>query len=340
MRSTLELTRASPFCQWVFKDNRIGSKRNVVFTIELWFKVRGCVGRVPEEQTRSGIVQFEGRESLGQHWVLFRIQEPVHEGSPLEVQARSERGCGAGQGLPPETGPCGMGQQHGQGMIGTWSGMERMRMRKKNEVLGSWMKGGRRGCRRGVDQEEEEAKQRVEVIRTQREGRGPGSHTPHHGRNGAGLFSLSALSFLSLSLLSGHPPPALHTVHPHITPARFFILSHGRDSPHHCRGLVGRPCLSHAHPRVCCTQQSTTELTASFSSLLLSSPCCSHHAHGPIVEYAFPPFPGQTAQTQLKRLDVPEEWSLLPFLALPGTTTANKLLVETGCTESCISHTV
>ncbi|GJJ74122.1 hypothetical protein EMPS_06480 [Entomortierella parvispora] len=42
-----------------------------------------------------------------------------------------------------------------------------------------------------------------------------------------------------------------------------------------------------------------------------------HHAHGPIVEYAFPPFPGQTAQTQLKRLDVPEEWSLLPFLALP-----------------------
>ncbi|KAG0095135.1 late secretory pathway protein avl9 [Podila epicladia] len=43
----------------------------------------------------------------------------------------------------------------------------------------------------------------------------------------------------------------------------------------------------------------------------------SHHAHGPIVEYAFPPFPGQPARTQLGRLDVPEEWSLLPFLALP-----------------------
>ncbi|KAF9329298.1 late secretory pathway protein avl9 [Podila minutissima] len=42
-----------------------------------------------------------------------------------------------------------------------------------------------------------------------------------------------------------------------------------------------------------------------------------HHTHGPIVEYAFPPFPGQPARTQLGRLDVPEEWSLLPFLALP-----------------------
>ncbi|KAF9573030.1 late secretory pathway protein avl9 [Mortierella alpina] len=42
-----------------------------------------------------------------------------------------------------------------------------------------------------------------------------------------------------------------------------------------------------------------------------------HHAHGPIVEYAFPPFPGQNPQTVLTRLEVPEEWSLLPFLALP-----------------------
>ncbi|KAF9288793.1 late secretory pathway protein avl9 [Mortierella alpina] len=42
-----------------------------------------------------------------------------------------------------------------------------------------------------------------------------------------------------------------------------------------------------------------------------------HHAHGPIVEYAFPPFPGQHPQTVLSRLEVPEEWSLLPFLALP-----------------------
>ncbi|KAF9423964.1 late secretory pathway protein avl9 [Podila epigama] len=43
----------------------------------------------------------------------------------------------------------------------------------------------------------------------------------------------------------------------------------------------------------------------------------SHHAHGPIVEYAFPPFPGQPERTSLGRLEVPEEWSLLPFLALP-----------------------
>ncbi|KAK3836768.1 MAG: transport protein Avl9-domain-containing protein [Linnemannia gamsii] len=42
-----------------------------------------------------------------------------------------------------------------------------------------------------------------------------------------------------------------------------------------------------------------------------------HHAHGPIVEYAYPPFPGQTERTVLTRLDVPEEWNLLPFLALP-----------------------
>ncbi|KAG0237117.1 late secretory pathway protein avl9 [Actinomortierella wolfii] len=42
-----------------------------------------------------------------------------------------------------------------------------------------------------------------------------------------------------------------------------------------------------------------------------------HHAHGPIVEYAYPPFPGQEPRTQLQRLEVPDEWSLLPFLALP-----------------------
>ncbi|KAG0212691.1 late secretory pathway protein avl9 [Mortierella sp. NVP41] len=42
-----------------------------------------------------------------------------------------------------------------------------------------------------------------------------------------------------------------------------------------------------------------------------------HHAHGPIVEYAYPPFPGQPEQSVLTRLEVPEEWSLLPFLALP-----------------------
>ncbi|KAG0022305.1 late secretory pathway protein avl9 [Entomortierella chlamydospora] len=43
----------------------------------------------------------------------------------------------------------------------------------------------------------------------------------------------------------------------------------------------------------------------------------SHHAHGPIIEYAFPPFPGQPARTALTRLEVPDEWSLMPFLALP-----------------------
>ncbi|KAF9158158.1 late secretory pathway protein avl9 [Actinomortierella ambigua] len=42
-----------------------------------------------------------------------------------------------------------------------------------------------------------------------------------------------------------------------------------------------------------------------------------HHAHGPIVEYAYPPFPGQEPRVPLQRLEVPEEWSLLPFLALP-----------------------
>ncbi|KAF9922972.1 late secretory pathway protein avl9 [Linnemannia zychae] len=42
-----------------------------------------------------------------------------------------------------------------------------------------------------------------------------------------------------------------------------------------------------------------------------------HHAHGPIVEYAYPPFPGQPERTTLTRLEVPDEWSLLPFLALP-----------------------
>lgn len=46
-----------------------------------------------------------------------------------------------------------------------------------------------------------------------------------------------------------------------------------------------------------------------------------HHAFGPIVEFCVPPLPyheqGKTQQT-LEKLDLPEEWSFLPFLALPG----------------------
>ncbi|CEP13761.1 hypothetical protein [Parasitella parasitica] len=45
-----------------------------------------------------------------------------------------------------------------------------------------------------------------------------------------------------------------------------------------------------------------------------------HHAFGPIVEFCIPPLPyqeqGKTQQT-LKKLELPEEWSFLPFLALP-----------------------
>ncbi|KAI7852856.1 AVL9/DENND6 domain-containing protein [Circinella umbellata] len=53
-----------------------------------------------------------------------------------------------------------------------------------------------------------------------------------------------------------------------------------------------------------------------------------HHAHGPIVELSIPPLPQQeqndnnnnnnkNTQTTLEKLKVPEEWSFLPFLALP-----------------------
>ncbi|GAN01239.1 cytoplasm protein [Mucor ambiguus] len=45
-----------------------------------------------------------------------------------------------------------------------------------------------------------------------------------------------------------------------------------------------------------------------------------HHAFGPIVEFCVPPLPyheqGKTQQT-LEKLELPEEWSFLPFLALP-----------------------
>ncbi|KAI7867593.1 transport protein Avl9-domain-containing protein [Spinellus fusiger] len=57
-----------------------------------------------------------------------------------------------------------------------------------------------------------------------------------------------------------------------------------------------------------------------------------HHAYGPIVEFCVPPLPQRTelheslmgssaflaqSQTSLEKLELPEEWSFLPFLALP-----------------------
>lgn len=45
-----------------------------------------------------------------------------------------------------------------------------------------------------------------------------------------------------------------------------------------------------------------------------------HHAYGPIVEFCVPPLPyhEKEHQTTLEKLELPEEWSFLPFLALPG----------------------
>jgi hypothetical protein len=48
-----------------------------------------------------------------------------------------------------------------------------------------------------------------------------------------------------------------------------------------------------------------------------------HHAFGPIVEFCVPSLPhheeqGKTQKT-LEKLELPEEWNFLPFLALPGT---------------------
>ncbi|ORZ00136.1 transport protein Avl9-domain-containing protein [Syncephalastrum racemosum] len=42
-----------------------------------------------------------------------------------------------------------------------------------------------------------------------------------------------------------------------------------------------------------------------------------HHAYGPIVEFCVPPLPKTKEQETLEKLDLPEEWSFLPFLALP-----------------------
>ncbi|CDS09209.1 hypothetical protein LRAMOSA10569 [Lichtheimia ramosa] len=47
-----------------------------------------------------------------------------------------------------------------------------------------------------------------------------------------------------------------------------------------------------------------------------------HHAYGPIVEFCVPPLPqynheGSNQQDSLQKLELPEEWSFLPFLALP-----------------------
>lgn len=51
-----------------------------------------------------------------------------------------------------------------------------------------------------------------------------------------------------------------------------------------------------------------------------------HHAFGPIVEFCTPSPPQQKEQETLGKLELPEEWSFLPFLALPGKT--NKLEEE------------
>ncbi|KAI8991205.1 AVL9/DENND6 domain-containing protein [Mycotypha africana] len=48
-----------------------------------------------------------------------------------------------------------------------------------------------------------------------------------------------------------------------------------------------------------------------------------HHAFGPIVEFCIPPLPQHEhhsedqPQKTLEKLELPEEWSFLPFLALP-----------------------
>ncbi|KAI8983831.1 AVL9/DENND6 domain-containing protein [Pilobolus umbonatus] len=46
-----------------------------------------------------------------------------------------------------------------------------------------------------------------------------------------------------------------------------------------------------------------------------------HHAYGPIVEFCIPPLPyhntGTKIQKSLEKLELPEEWNFLPFLALP-----------------------
>ncbi|KAG1050667.1 hypothetical protein G6F43_007076 [Rhizopus delemar] len=42
-----------------------------------------------------------------------------------------------------------------------------------------------------------------------------------------------------------------------------------------------------------------------------------HHAFGPIVEFCTPSPPQQKEQETLGKLELPEEWSFLPFLALP-----------------------
>ncbi|KAG2174103.1 hypothetical protein INT43_004123 [Umbelopsis isabellina] len=45
-----------------------------------------------------------------------------------------------------------------------------------------------------------------------------------------------------------------------------------------------------------------------------------HHSYGPILEFCHPPLPQRESkdqQTALEKLELPEEWSFLPFLALP-----------------------
>lgn len=46
-----------------------------------------------------------------------------------------------------------------------------------------------------------------------------------------------------------------------------------------------------------------------------------HHSYGPILEFCHPPLPQRESkdqQTALEKLELPEEWNFLPFLALPG----------------------
>lgn len=51
-----------------------------------------------------------------------------------------------------------------------------------------------------------------------------------------------------------------------------------------------------------------------------------HHAYGPIVEHSIPLLPSQTLEEQkvLGKVELPEKWSFLPFLALPGNQTIKR----------------
>lgn len=69
-----------------------------------------------------------------------------------------------------------------------------------------------------------------------------------------------------------------------------------------------------------CSGSESTKETSSDSLIAALLVVGFHHAYGPIVEYSIPPLPQQQGQQpdRLEKLDLPEEWSFLPFLALPG----------------------